>query len=80
KSLACDDPGSWGLFVVDLDNLKIVNDTFGHRAGDGLLQTASARIAAAVSPDVTFRLGGDEFAVVIRRPEALADLDETAHR
>lgn len=80
KSLACDDPGSWGLFVVDLDNLKIVNDTFGHRAGDGLLQTASARIAAAVSPDVTFRLGGDEFAVIIRRPEALADLDETAHR
>lgn len=80
KSLACDDPGSWGLFVVDLDNLKIVNDTFGHRAGDGLLQTASARIAASMSPDVTFRLGGDEFAVIIRRPDALATLDETATR
>lgn len=76
--LGCDVPGSWALFVIDLDNLKAVNDTFGHQAGDGLIRAAGERIARVMSPDVTFRLGGDEFAVIVRRPAALIDLDSTA--
>ncbi len=70
--------GSWALFVLDLDNLKVVNDTFGHHAGDELLQIASNRISAAVSPGRTFRVGGDEFAVILQAPEALCNLEKIA--
>src|SRR3546814_2944601 len=73
-SMARDEPGSWALFIVDLDNLKTINDTFGHPAGDGLISAAGERIAAAMLPDITFRLGGDEVAVLVQYPEALTDL------
>lgn len=76
----CDEPGAWGLFVVDLDNLKVVNDTFGHHAGDALIRTAATRIARAMYPDVTFRLGGDEFGVLIQCRKMLKDLDAAAAR
>lgn len=79
SSLPCDVPGSWALLVVDLDNLKIVNDTFGHHAGDHLIETAAKRIARAVAPDKTYRVGGDEFVVLVQAPMALADLKSTAH-
>ncbi|MEG3166131.1 GGDEF domain-containing protein [Sphingomonas sp. PB2P19] len=78
--LKCDEPGSWALFVLDLDNLKVTNDTFGHRAGDRLLQIAGRRIAAAVHPARTFRIGGDEFAIIIESAETLRDLDGVAAR
>ena len=67
-----------GLLIIDLDNLKTVNDTFGHRAGDALLQAAARRIQTSAAPHKTFRLGGDEFAVLVEgdtdamRLEALA--------
>jgi diguanylate cyclase (GGDEF)-like protein len=77
-TLTCDTPGAWALFVADLDNLKLVNDTFGHHAGDALLRMAAKRISAAVLPDRTFRIGGDEFAIILQSPAALRDLDGTA--
>ena len=77
-SLDCSVPGSWALLGVDLDNLKVVNDTFGHHAGDMLLKEAARRVAEAGLPDRTFRLGGDEFALVVRSPAALRDLEVTA--
>jgi len=76
----CEEPGSWALFIIDLDNLKIVNDTFGHLAGDALIRAAAGRVARAMAPDATFRLGGDEFAVLIQAPETLCDLDGAAKR
>lgn len=79
-TIRCDEPGSWGLFVLDLDNLKIVNDTFGHLTGDALIRTAAERISRAVAPDVTFRLGGDEFAVIVQASSALADLEAAAEK
>jgi diguanylate cyclase (GGDEF)-like protein len=79
-SAPCDSPGSWALLIVDLDNLKTVNDVFGHQCGDALIQAAAGRIATAMSPDMTFRLGGDEFAVIVQSPAALSDLDGTAAR
>ncbi len=72
------EPGSWALFVLDVDNLKVVNDTFGHHAGDQLLQIVARRMSAAVLPGRTFRIGGDEFAVIISSADALRDLDATA--
>lgn len=53
------------LLIIDLDNLKTVNDTFGHQAGDCLLQAAARRIQVSAEPHRTFRLGGDEFAVLV---------------
>lgn len=80
SKLPCDKPGAWALLVVDLDNLKTVNDTFGHHTGDCLLKTASERISAAIIPDRVYRIGGDEFAVVVESDLALRDLDATADR
>ncbi|TXI00577.1 MAG: EAL domain-containing protein [Rhizobium sp.] len=51
-----------GLILLDLDNLKFVNDTFGHRAGDELIRTTAERLQD--SAEYVFRIGGDEFAIV----------------
>lgn len=75
STLDCRTPGSWALLVVDLDNLKVVNDTFGHQAGDCLLAQAARRIGEATRPDKAFRIGGDEFAILVRSPAALHDLE-----
>jgi diguanylate cyclase (GGDEF)-like protein len=77
-TLGCDEPGAWALLVFDLDNLKVVNDTFGHHAGDALLRTAGERIAALIAPDRVFRAGGDEFIAILQTPKTLKDLDATA--
>lgn len=52
-------------FIVDLDDLKIVNDTIGHSAGDKLLQNFARLLTEAVGEDGrAYRQGGDEFAVL----------------
>ena len=76
--LPCGEPGTWALLILDLDNLKIVNDTFGHHAGDHLLQVVAARIEASASPNRAFRIGGDEFAILVQSTEALQNLDAFA--
>ncbi|TCQ01658.1 diguanylate cyclase/phosphodiesterase [Rhizobium sp. PP-F2F-G36] len=62
KTVPC---SGWSLVLIDIDNLKSVNDTFGHAAGDDLITAVAARIANAASTLRSYRIGGDEFAVIV---------------
>ena len=54
------------LFVLDVDRLKPINDTFGHAAGDRVLQEIAQTLTKQIrASDVIGRLGGDEFAVLL---------------
>jgi diguanylate cyclase (GGDEF)-like protein/PAS domain S-box-containing protein len=54
------------LLVCDLDNLKLVNDTLGHKAGDELIKSVARGLSHALRRnDVLARMGGDEFAVMM---------------
>lgn len=54
------------VLYLDLDGFKPINDSFGHAAGDTVLQATARRLEAAVRPgDFVSRLGGDEFVVVL---------------
>ncbi|WBH16162.1 EAL domain-containing protein [Sphingomonas radiodurans] len=55
-----------GLFLLDLDRFKTVNDTLGHQIGDELLKQVAQRVQRAVGDaGLVGRLGGDEFQVVL---------------
>ena len=52
--------------LIDLDNFKIINDTFGHDAGDAVLKVVARRLQATVrDSDTVARLSGDEFVMVL---------------
>lgn len=57
-------PESLAVIYLDLNGLKIVNDTYGHEAGDKLIRTAAANIRKAFGKN-TFRIGGDEFVALL---------------
>lgn len=65
------------VLFVDLDDLKGINDTLGHVAGDKVIRATAERISTTVrGDDIVARIGGDEFVVVLRHVHSI----DPAHR
>jgi diguanylate cyclase (GGDEF)-like protein/PAS domain S-box-containing protein len=64
------------LLLVDLDNFKLVNDSFGHGAGDRLLRRIAGRLRGVEGDGMLARLGGDEFLIML--PELGDEAEEAA--
>jgi diguanylate cyclase (GGDEF)-like protein/PAS domain S-box-containing protein len=63
---SCPEGQHVALALLDVDNFKDINDTFGHAAGDELLVQFARRLGAQLQPTSTLgRLGGDEFMIVL---------------
>ena len=61
------------VLILDLDHFKEVNETFGHQAGDRLLEQVGPRLRSELrTEDMVARLGGDEFAVLLAKTDATA--------
>ena len=69
------------LLLVDLDDFKDVNDSYGHAAGDLVLLEVSQRLQSCLRPaDTLARLGGDEFAVLLEDVDGLSSPQRIAAR
>ena len=63
---------SFGVLLIDLDNFKLINDNYGHSAGDSYLQRLARQVQSALREgDILARYGGDEFVALL--PEANLD-------
>lgn len=78
RSIRMQEP--FGLLLVDIDHLKLVNDTAGHACGDKLICTVAERIADAHPTLTACRLGGDEFAVIVADSHSDFELRQAATR
>ena len=71
--------GPFGVLFCDLNGLKHINDTYGHKEGDEVIKEACRRICSIFKRSPVYRVGGDEFLVLLRgedfgNREALFDL------
>ena len=58
--------GRLSIIMADVDNLKLINDIYGHRVGDMAIKQIARRIGACIRQiDVAARYGGDEFAIIL---------------
>ncbi|QNP41874.1 diguanylate cyclase domain-containing protein [Lysobacter solisilvae (ex Woo and Kim 2020)] len=72
---------SSALVLIDLDRFKPVNDNYGHRAGDLVLQQVAERMQQALhGDDSAYRLGGDEFALLLQGERSTRELFHLVER
>lgn len=70
-----------GLLIIDMDGLKAINDSLGHRAGDAAIKELASRISMSTKEsDLVARLGGDEFAVILTPLQGSDGISETIRR
>jgi len=73
--------GGVGLIALDIDNFKVINDTFGHEIGDALLRGVTERLRLLVGGRrFLARLGGDEFVVSLEDANPAAATEALAER
>ena len=66
--IALRENSDFGLILIDLDNLKIINDRKGHNAGDNLIKNTINTLKHRIRQfDVLCRIGGDEFIIILFR-------------
>ncbi|MDB5529595.1 MAG: diguanylate cyclase [Devosia sp.] len=68
----------FGLLLADIDQLKTINDTMGHAAGDAVIRTIAERIHASDPALTACRLAGDEFAIIVPACTSAGELEATA--
>jgi diguanylate cyclase (GGDEF)-like protein/PAS domain S-box-containing protein len=70
-----------GVFIVDLDHFKVINDSLGHELGDALIIEVANRLRDCVRPgDMVARLGGDEFAMMCEDATSIERVESIAAR
>ena len=68
-----------GVYFIDIDSFKHINDSIGHLGGDLLLQQIGQRMKKSVREyDVVARFGGDEFLIMIPQADDLASIEKVA--
>ena len=73
RHAAAPGPGPFSLAVLDLDHFKVVNDRFGHQAGDEVLMRVAALLLGEMrGQDVVVRTGGEEFVLLMPQTDANA--------
>jgi len=73
--------GPFALMFIDLDGFKSINDSFGHDAGDLLLQESARRISDSVrKSDIVARLGGDEFTLILHHAASAQEISLIAEK
>ncbi len=69
------------VMLLDLDNFKMINDTFGHHEGDQLLKAVATRLRGALDQEATIgRFGGDEFMILLANVKDEQAIGEAARR
>ena len=57
---------NFGIAMIDLNNLKVINDTYGYEEGNYAIKKLCEIVCSVFSHSLVFRIGGDEFVVILK--------------